>query len=223
MLGKIKIMSFFFLRAYLRLQPCPDETLPGHPIPFFAPVWWFKSDPLFPHSTPPTPHTRTLTPLPPLLAASHLMIPFLQSLSVIDAQLHSRVTQPVWQLFSAMPHTYIHTAVILNSWDQNFVFHVNSLWLSSVLFVQVWPADPLFTWQSASNSGVCGTLIGVIWRRSGVPAHRKYLPGTDYVQAVGGVQLFPLGHSLIVGVGRRYHRIANITEIFTMEEARHSS
>ena len=68
-----------------------------------------------------------------------------------------------------------------------------------------------------------GTLIGVIWRRSGVPAHRKYLPGTDYLQAVGGVHLFPLGHSLIVGVGRRYHRIADITEIFTKEEARHNS
>ena len=70
---------------------------------------------------------------------------------------------------------------------------------------------------------MCGTLIGVIWRRSGVPAHRKYLPGTDYVQLVGGVQLFPLGHSLIVGVGRRCCGIADITEIFTMEEARHSS
>ena len=124
-------------------------------------------------------------------------------------------------LFCNAAHLYIHTAVILNSWDQNFVFHVNSLWLSSVLFVQVWPADPLFTWQSASNSGVCGTLIGVIWRRSGVPAHRKYLPGTDYLQAVGGVHLFPLGHSLIVGVGTRYHRIADITEIFTKE--RHNS
>ena len=69
----------------------------------------------------------------------------------------------------------------------------------------------------------CAALIGVIWRRSGVPAHRKYLPGTDYVQLVGGVHLFPLGHSLIVRVGRRYHRIADITEIFTKEEARHNS
>ena len=72
---------------------------------------------------------------------------------------------------------------------------------------------------------MCGTLIGVIWRRSGVPAHRKYLPGRHrlYVQPVGGVHLFPLGHSLIGGVERRYRRIADITEIFTKEEARHNS
>ena len=94
--------------------------------------------------------------------------------------------------------THIYT---LNSWDQNFVFQGTSLWLSSVLFVQVWPADPLFTWQSASNSGVSGALIGVIWRRSGVPAHRKYLPGTDYVQPVGGVHLFPWGILWLWGWG----------------------
>ena len=55
------------------------------------------------------------------------------------------------------------------------------------------------------------------------PIVNTSLAGTDYVQPVGGVHLFPLGHSLIVGVGRRCCRIADITEIFTMEEARHNS
>ena len=55
------------------------------------------------------------------------------------------------------------------------------------------------------------------------PIVNTSLAGTDYVQPVGGVHLFPLGHSLIVGVGRKYCRIADITEIFTKEEARHNS